>query len=330
MTVTHDFHLIESCDDPTAWTPTGDGAVSQNTSNYIEGSAALNIYKPNTTTTYFGAVHEFSSPIDMSNKKMIVVYIYVSESVRGVIRYVYLKLYDVNNNVVTFDRTDNIAYNDWVPIYTQYTGTTIDWTQVKKIEVGFSTWSSSQTVNEGDIVIDRILLGTGFWVLYVTDQNPHRLWELAALDSKDNLRMIKRISNYAYYIIGPVYVGNGTDVGALKIEKEAVILDGTQLAQWYYGIITVAANSFLITDGAVLLHVVRPVYFYGGAGIVFLSNAIFRANNTYYVTTSGPFYGGAFRHNFATKEFTASSFYTNAMLWLYNPTLQQYSKENCK
>lgn len=322
MTVSHDFQLIESCDDPTAWSPTGDGAVSQNTGNYIEGTAALNVYKTGTSTTYFGAVHEFTDPIDMSDLKLMAIYIYLSENVKDIIRYVYLKIHDVNGTVATFDRTDNVAFNQWVPIYAQYTGTSIDWTQVKKIEVGFGTWSSSQTVSEGDIVVDRVLLGKGFWILYNTDQNPHRLWEIAALDAKDNLMMVKRISKYAYYVMAPIYIGNGEDVGALEIQKEAVILDATQLGQWYYGLITVYANSFLITDSSVLVHVVRPVYFYGGAGLRFLTNAIFRANNTYYVSTSSPFYGYGFRHNFSTKEFTATSLYTNVMLWLYNPTLQ--------
>jgi len=317
VTVTHDFQLVESCDDPSTWSPTGDGAVSANTSNFIEGSAALNIYKPNTTSTYFGAVHEFPSPIDLSNKRLLLVYIYVSEAVRNVIRYVYLKVYDANGNSYTVERSDNIAYNDWAPIYVQQYGTSIDWSKVKKIEIGFSTWSSSQTVNEGDIVVDRIMVGSGFYVLYTTDVNPHRLWELAALDARDKLGLVKRISKYAYYIVAPVYVGNGTDVGALKIDTEVVVLDATQLGVWYYGVITVAANSFLITNDALLVHIARTVYPYGGAGVVFLTNAIFRADNTYYLSNRP-----GMRHNFATKEFTASGLRTNVMLWLYTPTMQ--------
>lgn len=317
MTVTHDFQLVEPCDDPSTWTPIGDGAVSSNTSNYIEGSAALNIYKPNTSSTYFGAVHEFSSPIDLSNKRLLLVYIYVSEAVRGVVRYVYLKVYDVNGRYYQVERSDNIAYNDWAPIYVQQYGTSIDWSQVKRIEIGFLTWSSSQTVNEGDIVVDRIMVGSGFYVLYTTDVNPHRLWELAALDARDKLGLIKRISKYAYYIVAPVYVGNGTDVGALKIDTEAVVLDGTQLGVWYYGVITVNANSFLITNNATLMHVARTVYPYGGAGVVFNTNSIFRASNTDYLSNRP-----GTRHNISTKEFTASGLRTNVMLWMYAPSMQ--------
>ena len=322
MTVTHDFTLVESCEDPTTWTPTGDGAVSLNTTNYIEGAGALNIYKPNTTTTSFGAYHEFPTPLDLSNKKIIVVYIYVSEALRGVLRYVYLRVYDGGGNYYTVRRDENIAYNDWVPIYLQQYGTTIDWSNIVKIELLFQTWSSAQTVSEGDLVIDRILVGTGFWVLYTTDVNPHTMEDLAIVDARDKLGMIKRISKYAYYVMAPVYVGNGTDVGALSIDTVAVILDATQIGVWYYGVITVYANSFLITNKAILVHITRTSYPYGGAGITLLTNSIFRATNTYYISTSVLFYGSAFRHNFSTKEFTASGFYTNVMLWMYVPTVQ--------
>ena len=322
MTVSHDFSLVESCDDPSTWTPLGDGAVSQNTSRKLEGAAALNIYKTGTSTTRFGASHEFPSPIDMTGQKIIIVYIYVGENARDKIRYVYLRVYDSGGNYYTYRRDENIAFNEWAPIYVQQYGTGIDWSQVSKIEVFFDTWSASQTVDEGDVVIDRILVGTGFWVLYVTDVNPHTLDDIALVDARDNLMLVKRISRYAYYVRGPIYVGNGSDVGALKIDTVGVILDGTQLGVWSYGVITVKANSFLIVNKSVLLHVTRTSYPYGGAGISMATNSILRIYNSSYISTSYSFYGGSFRHNLAVQEFTAQNFMFNTMLWMYVPTVR--------
>ncbi len=323
MTITHDFVLVDSMEDTSRWTPVGDGALSLNTTNYIEGSGAINIYKPNTTTTLYGAQLTLQNPIDVANK-LLVFYLYVDYSLRNVIKYFNVRVYDVNGNYKGFRRDNAIAWNKWIPVIincnTSLTG--IDWHNINRIEIRVTTWSSSQTTTEGSLVVDRLIAGSGFYVLYVTDINPHTLRDIAQLDAKNNFMLVEQITQYTFVVRGKIHVGNGTDVGALKIYRNVISLDATQMDQWNDGNIIVYKNSYLIIQDSIVNHVTRDYYTYGSAGIRLLSGSVFRVKNSAYISSSPFFYGGAFRHDFGISEFTAEDFMTNIMLWMFAPTVR--------
>jgi len=203
MVITHDFMLIDNCEYPSKWTAVGDGAVSLNTTNYIEGAGALNIYKPNTTQTLFGAELRIGQTINLQNK-VVTLWVYIRDiGTLSKISSVKIYFYDVNGNYGYFELLDGVSYYDmvfteplrtgWnpvrilVPIKTKYSGgnfvppwegkssTDIDVTQVSRIRIEIATKNPSDTVSEGEIAVDAIFYGSLITVSGGTQADPMTL-----------------------------------------------------------------------------------------------------------------------------------------------------------
>ena len=318
MSVTDDFIIVDSCEDINEWSGTYDGSVSINTSRYREGSGSVNIYKTGTSSVYFGGKLTFSTPLDMSDKDLLLGYVYISGDLKNVVRDAYLVITDTNGTSVTFKRTDRLIWNDWAPLYAKKTGA-LNWGSIESVEFRFQTWSTSQTVPEGSINVDQIMVGNGYWILYTTDVNPHTLDDVYIYDREKGYNLIDKIADVGFVVKVPIRVGNGTDVGALKISKQVVVLDATQLNNFNEGVLWIYDNSFLIVENSVLIHQTNTYFPYGGGGFV-AGSSVLRFTNTYYISTAPMFYGQTYRHNMRPQELSTNNFLTNAMLWMYTVT----------
>jgi hypothetical protein len=110
MVITHDFTTIHSCDSVTGITVIGDGAISVNTQLYKEGTGALNVYKPNTTTTLFG----IEIPITATDfkYKLFSFWLYIKSSALPKISNIRLVFYDVSGNYGYRDVSPSILNPD--------------------------------------------------------------------------------------------------------------------------------------------------------------------------------------------------------------------------
>ena len=79
MAITHDFVTLDSCDDPTLWTPTGQGAVSLNTTDYKQGTGAINVYKSGASAVDFGASKTIA-PTDFRGKVLVIWFYFNSKA----------------------------------------------------------------------------------------------------------------------------------------------------------------------------------------------------------------------------------------------------------
>jgi len=177
--ITHNFITLDACDDPTAWIPIGDGAVSLNTTNYKQGIGAINIYKQATTQAIFGA--EKTIPATDFENKVFAFWVYVdSNSTLNKLSIARIYLFDSAGNYHYWDLRLKVGWNKFTIIpnkiverdsnyvleelhlYNREDGASAiapDLKSITKIRIYFETKSVTDTIAEGSLVIDYLSLG---------------------------------------------------------------------------------------------------------------------------------------------------------------------------
>jgi len=216
MSVAHDYVQIASCDtdDLPNWVAIGDGALSNNTTIYREGDAGINIYKPNTTQTLFGAYKDIPT-VNMKNKALALFLWIKSVEVLEKIASCKLRVYDVNGNWGEYDVT-HLLRAGWhiigMPVDTyafdNQSATAPDLTQVSRIEIRFETTDPSITIDEGDIVMDNWVYGQYFRVIYGTESEPWTFDKVYREVHRLKLPIMEKIGNNCYVLIGRLYIGD--------------------------------------------------------------------------------------------------------------------------
>ena len=186
MAITHDFVTLHSCDTTEGITVIGDGAISVNTSIYKEGTGALNLYKPYTTQTSFGIELSFTSALNFRNK-LVAFWVYVKRGVIEKLDKIRISYIDSSNNIGYRDISPSILNVDgWKSILylmnrrwqggwyltdppfgdlSGYSPSYPNDTAIAKIRIEFFTKSASDTIAEGELVIDWIRYGKTITVM---------------------------------------------------------------------------------------------------------------------------------------------------------------------
>lgn len=163
MTISHDYTIIHDCDSTTGITTIGDANISVNSSNFIQGSGGLNIYKSGTTQTTFGIEIAFPEVTDL-RQRLIVFWLYVKDRnvLNNLISSAKIELVDVNDKKAWYNFKQDLT-SGWNKVITGRRKFSYEsgfyWNQVTKFRIVFDTYDVSQTVSEGDIVVDYILHG---------------------------------------------------------------------------------------------------------------------------------------------------------------------------
>jgi hypothetical protein len=209
MAILHDFVTLHNCDTTDGITVIGDGAISVNTSLFKEGTGALNIYKPYTTTTSFGI--ELSFPETNFRDKLLSFWLYVKKDTIPKLDKIRLHFFDSAGNTAYRDITVDILNPDgWKSILymlpwrwqggrrlkdppfldvTAYSPAYPDVTKIVKIRIEFFTKNATDTIGEGEIVIDWIKLGREIIVLEGIVGN--LFTKVAEYDKQNNLGVIE-------------------------------------------------------------------------------------------------------------------------------------------
>jgi hypothetical protein len=227
MAITHDFTTIHSCDSVTGITVIGDGAISVNTQLYKEGTGALNVYKPNTTTTLFG----IEIPITATDfrLKLFSFWLYIKSSALPKISNIRLVFYDVSGNYGYRDVSPSILNPDgWKSILYMIpyryqggfyltdppfgdlnyrTSTYPDVTKIVNIRIEFYTNSPSDTISEGELIIDWIKLGRSIIVLEGIVGN--LFTRIAQYDKQNNLGVIDYVNGNVLIKGAQIVIGDG-------------------------------------------------------------------------------------------------------------------------
>lgn len=227
MPITSDFVTIHSCDSTTGITVIGDGAIGVNTQLYKEGTGALNVYKPNTTTTLFG----IEIPITPTNfrHKLLSFWLYIKSSALPKISNIRLIFYDFSNNYGYRDVSPSILNADgWKSIlymtphrnqggyyltdppfgdFNYNTSTYPDVTKITKIRIEFYTNNASDTIGEGELVIDWIKLGISIIVLEGIVGN--LFTKVAQYDKQNNLGVIDYVDGNVLIKGAQIVIGDG-------------------------------------------------------------------------------------------------------------------------
>ena len=205
MPLSHDFVTLASCDtdDLANWSTIGDGAISNNTENFKEGDAGINVYKPNTTTTVFGAEKSISST-DVRNKLLVIWLFFGSKTDLDKIKVAQVRLYDSNGNYAYFNIDKKLGWQALRRLAHRPDGTSgsVDYSAIVKIAIYFETNNASDTILEGSIVMDYWHLGTGITVSGYTWDTPCNIDDIVAFDEDNALGLFeKELSGrrYNYY-----------------------------------------------------------------------------------------------------------------------------------
>jgi len=239
MTFTHNYIQIASCDtdDLANWTPIGDGAISNNTTIYKEGDAGINLYKTGTSTTLFGAYKNISTT-DMKNRALaLFLWIKDIETLEK-IASCKLRVYDVNGNWGEYDVT-HLLREGWhiigMPVDTyafdNKSATAPDLTQINKIEIRLETANASDTIDEGDIVMDNWVYGQYIRVVYGTESEPWTFDKVYGEVRRLKLPVMEKIGNNCYVLIGRLYVGDNYH-DTWFIDKNFVLISTVNSNSW--------------------------------------------------------------------------------------------------
>jgi hypothetical protein len=222
--MTHDFITLDSCDDPSVWTPTGQGSISLNTTDYKQGSGAINIYKTGTAGVDFGAYKTI--PATNLKDKIVVLWLYIKDSSTlskiNVARvYIYdsagnYDYFDIKTNpgdveispeplkvgwnvirifVGEYDKTSYPCYN-----YAGFSGAHPDVTAITKIAIYFETPSATDTIAEGSLVMDYWHAGTKITVSEATWDSPLDFDSVYAFDRDNAIGAIEKLSDRNYHL----------------------------------------------------------------------------------------------------------------------------------
>jgi hypothetical protein len=159
--ITSDFVTLDSCDDPSAWTPIGDGQVSLNTIDYKQGTGAININKTGTTTVVFGANRTISST-NFRDKVLVVWFYFDSQSTLNKLVKAQVRIYDSSGNYAYFNIANKTGWQAFRRIGNSPDGTSAtapDYSAIVKIQAYFESRSASDTIPTGSIVMDFWHLG---------------------------------------------------------------------------------------------------------------------------------------------------------------------------
>jgi hypothetical protein len=246
MTITHDFATIHSCDDTAGITVVGDGAISVNSQLYKEGTGALNIYKPYTTTTLFGI--EIPIPATSFRDKLFAFWLYVKSSALSKLSKIRLIFYDSSGNYGYRDVSPSILNPDgWksivymIPYRSQggvyltdppfgdlnyYTSTYPDVTTIVKVRIEFYTNNASDTVGEGDLVVDWIKLGRSIIVLEGVVGN--LFTKVAQYDKQNALGVIDYMDGSVLVKGAQIVIGDGVSGYTCSSLGESVAIAAPQ------------------------------------------------------------------------------------------------------
>jgi hypothetical protein len=227
MAITNDFVTIHSCDNTTGITVIGDGAISVNTQLYKEGTGALNIYKPYTTTTLFGI--EIPITLTSFRSKLFSFWLYIKSMTLPKISNIRLIFYDSSNNYGYRNVSPSILNADgWKSIlymtpyrsqggyyltdppfgdFNYNTSTYPDVTKITKIRIEFYTNNASDTISEGELVIDWIKLGISIIVLEGIVGN--LFTKVAQYDKQNNLGVIDYVDGNVLIKGAQIVIGDG-------------------------------------------------------------------------------------------------------------------------
>jgi hypothetical protein len=244
MTITHDFATLDSCDDPTVWTPTGQGAVSLNTTDYKQGSGALNIYKTGTAGVDFGAYKTI--PATNLKDEIVVLWLYIKDNATlSKINVARVYIYDSAGNYDYFDIKTNPNDTEFNPLplrvgwnvirffvgeydnrywpcynYAGSSATKPDTTAITKIAIYFETVNAGDTIAEGSLVMDYWHAGTKITVSEGTWSSPLDFDYLYTFDASNALGVIDKLHERNYHLwcgVGGSYLY--FDRGSLTIER---------------------------------------------------------------------------------------------------------------
>lgn len=239
MSFAHNYVQVASCDtdDLPNWTPIGDGALSNNTTIYREGDAGINIYKPNTTQTLFGAYKDIPAT-DMKNKALALFLWIKNANTLEKIQSCKLRVYDDNGNWGEYDIThllrvgwhivglpcDTYAFDNQSP-------TAPDLTKISRIEILFETTDPSITIDEGEIVMDNWVYGQYIRVVGGTESEPWTFDKVYREVQKLKLPVMEKIGNNCYVLIGRLYVGDNFH-DTWFIDKNFVLISSVNSNSW--------------------------------------------------------------------------------------------------
>jgi len=311
MTVSHDFQLIDSCENLDEW-QANNLELSINRETYLEGSGAINIYRTETSDTWASAF--LNLPQEQPGVGHIyLLYIYVTREALNHISHFAIYLYNPSGTWNAFGRLETLRPG-WNPIVMMVLDQRLQ--TINKLELRFYIRGG---LPEGSFVIDRLMLGTGYQVLYSTEQNPDTLMDLVELDKRDNLMLVDAIGSYGYIVRTRIKIGNGTDTGTLKISDTVVLFDGVQLSETGLGagFLEVYKGSVLDVENSILVVAARSSYPQSAMAIKADRDTDVRLKRSYLIDLKPVVTGYTTRYNFATNKLSIEDLFFNVILWLY-------------
>lgn len=206
MPIVHDFVTLASCDtdDLPNWTPIGDGEISNNTTNYKEGDAGINVYKTGTTTTVFGAEKSIEG-VNVRDKLLVIWIFFGSKDDLDKISVAQVRLYDANGNYAYFNISKKLGWQVFRRMGHVPDGTSgsPDYSNIVKIAIYFETANATDTISEGSVLMDYWHLGTGFTIDGYTWDTPASIDDVVELDESNALGLFEKdLGGKRYYYYG--------------------------------------------------------------------------------------------------------------------------------
>jgi len=242
LPITHDFVTIHNCDSTEGIVVVGDGAISVNTSIYKEGTGALNVYKPYTSTNSFGIELSFSTPINFRGK-LLAFWLYAKKGVISKLDKIRITYVDSSNRIGYRDISPDILNEDgwksilylmnyrwqsgWYlkdPPFGDLNGYSPSYPSddsISKIRIEFFTKSASDTVSEGELIIDWIRYGKSIIVLEGIVGN--LFTKIAEYDRQNNLGLIDYGDGAIVFKGVTIVVGDGVTSYIASSHGEGVI-----------------------------------------------------------------------------------------------------------
>jgi hypothetical protein len=347
--ITHDFVTLHSCDSTSGVTPVGDASISVNNVYYKEGAGALNIYKPYTTTNQFGIEISFSAT--SFRDKLFVFWLYVRSNALSKLSNIRLVFYDSSNNYGYRDVSPSTLNPDgWksivymVPFRSQggyyltdppfgdlnyYAPAYPDVTKIVRVRIEFYTKSASDTVSEGDLVVDWIKLGRS---IIVTEGVVGNLFtRVAQYDRQNALGVVDYMDGNVLIKGAQIVIGDGVssytcssfgESVAIAVPQEAITF--VYVRKFSKLVIGQQVTGKLGKDGSTFNVYGSPyyVYLFRGEDLTYSYLEIWQGQFNFYNLIRGR-YNGMFMSNINAKVYNAV--FTNAYITVYRATFELYN-----
>jgi len=252
-----DIVTIHECDpsDNVNWILlTSETSISNNTETYKHGTGALNVWKSGTTYDYFGVQYNLSSAEDWKD--------------RGIVIWVYIKNEEVLNKIKQFlvylsngsteaywNLTDELCVGWCHPRFrVRYPdGGDTDFTSIKYIKLYFQTNSTSDTLSEGDLIIDYLHRSSSYAAINKITVTGEVTWDdLVAWDKENAVGWVDEIDDDTYLVWAHFYVGDGSTPTSWKMSSCRVII-APKLCEGEYGCYYFRVDDYAnVTVGEVL------------------------------------------------------------------------------